>query len=173
MACHGGNTKALPVSFGPITPDNVGQLRKILAVTLPVRYQDKFYDAIVRTHEDITKYAVWNGFTVGAICCRVETHGEGADKTSKLYIMAIGVLPAYRRRGIGSKLLQSVLDGVDQFPEVSEIYLHVQTSNALAMDFYKLFGFTLTRTIPDYYKHIEPTDANVLSKAVNIGSAAK
>ena len=166
MACHGGSSAHLPVSFGPVTKDNVEQLRKILTVTLPVRYHEKFFTDIVRTHEDITKFAVWNGFAVGAICCRIETHGD----ISKLYIMTLSVLPAYRRRGIGSKLLQSVLDSIPQFPEVSVVYLHVQTSNTLATDFYNKFGFETTETVADYYKNIEPTDAHVLCKAVNVGS---
>ena len=76
MACHGGSSAHLPVSFGPVTKDNVEQLRKMLTVTLPVRYHEKFFTDIVRTHEDITKFAVWNGFAVGAICCRIETHGS-------------------------------------------------------------------------------------------------
>eukprot|EP00937_MAST-01D_sp_MAST-1D-sp2_P007015 g7015.t1 len=164
MACHGGTNAKLPVSYGPITSDNVGQLRKMNSICLPVQYQEKFYTDIVRTHEDITKFAVWNGFSVGAICCRVETT-QGA--AAKLYVMTLAVFPAYRRRGIGSSLVQSVLDSAPQHPDVREIYLHVQTNNTLAIDFYKQFGFEVAGTIAGYYKNIEPTDCYILSKKVN------
>jgi ribosomal protein S18 acetylase RimI-like enzyme len=44
--------------------------------------------------------AVWNGFSIGAVCSRLEPHSEKGF--NKIYIMTIGVIPAYRRRGIGN-----------------------------------------------------------------------
>jgi ribosomal protein S18 acetylase RimI-like enzyme len=49
--------------------------------------------------------------------------------------------------------------------------LHVQTSNDAALEFYKKFGFTVTDTIKDYYKRIDPPDCFVLSKPVVPGGS--
>jgi ribosomal protein S18 acetylase RimI-like enzyme len=48
--------------------------------------------------------------------------------------------------------------------DVDEIYLHVQTSNEEAINFYKKFEFEVVETIKDYYKRIEPRDCYVLQK---------
>ena len=76
------------------------QLKIINSTTLPVRYSDKFYaDILLDPETKILNFAFYNGFAVGAVCTRIEPHEiEGC---SKLYIMTINVLAAYRRRGIG------------------------------------------------------------------------
>eukprot|EP00586_Coscinodiscus_wailesii_P000322 CAMPEP_0172485528 /NCGR_PEP_ID=MMETSP1066-20121228/13574_1 /TAXON_ID=671091 /ORGANISM="Coscinodiscus wailesii, Strain CCMP2513" /LENGTH=87 /DNA_ID=CAMNT_0013250831 /DNA_START=446 /DNA_END=709 /DNA_ORIENTATION=+ len=84
--------------------------------------------------------------------------------------MTLGVLAAYRNRGVGSKLIASVLEYFDQnkngeLSDVDEITLHVQTSNVDAMNFYiKGFGFEKGEMVKNYYKRIDPPDCFVLSK---------
>ena len=46
-----------------------------------------------------------NDVTVGAVCCRLEPNGAGAQK---LYVMVLGVLAPYREYGIGTSLANAV-----------------------------------------------------------------
>ena len=101
---------------------------------------------------------------VGAVCCRLEKKTEGS-KDLKLYIMTLGVLAPYRSCGIGSKLLATVLDEADHDSSVDEAYLHVQTSNTDALDFYKRFGFEQREKICNYYKRIDPPDCFVMVRS--------
>lgn len=66
----------------------------------------------------------------------------------------------------GTKLLNHVMDFSSK-QNISEIYLHVQTNNEDAIDFYKKFGFEITDTIQNYYANITPPDCHVLTKFVN------
>ena len=138
-----------------------------------------------------------------------------ADGSKKLYIMTIGVLVAYRQRGVGRKLLNLLLDAAAKMPEIARhprrkktsrtrkrkavslclecpgvawpsenarpvslslclvdrkrerkrhfsprrdlqalVYLHVQTSNEGALDFYNKAGFEKIGKIENYYKRI-------------------
>ena len=106
-----------------------------------------------------------NAFAVGDVCARVEPYPE-KEGCKRLYIMTIGVLPAYRRRGIASQLLTYVLEEASKNKEILEVYLHVQTSNAEAKDFYLSKGFVQTGTIKNYYKRISPPDCYVLGKSL-------
>ena len=49
-------TLSSPVSFSAITEDNVGQLRRLNAAILPVRYGDKFYRDVINTPLKLTKF---------------------------------------------------------------------------------------------------------------------
>lgn len=99
---------------------------------------------------------------VGAICCRLEPVAEDSTQL-RTYIMTLGVLEPYRHGRIGSMLLESVIiqsiqDGMDH------VYLHVQTNNSLAIQFYLKFGFEIAEVIKNYYKRIEPPDCYLLAK---------
>jgi len=165
MAAISDASRHLEVEFGDIHEQNLEQLKKLNLAIFPVRYNQKFYKNMLNTPNEFTQFAYWNGFVVGAICCRLEPPSGPGPK--KLYIMTIGVLAAYRRRNIGRALLEKVLENIKEYPEdIVQVYLHVQTNNDSALDFYKAFGFEITETIQNYYKRIEPPDCHVLSKAV-------
>jgi len=63
----------------------------------------------------------------------------------------------------GTKLLNHVLDLCSK-QNISEVYLHVQTNNEDAINFYKKFGFEITETIQNYYTNITPPDCYVLTR---------
>ena len=127
---------------------------------LAVRYNDKFYSEVLNA-VNYTKLAYYStDILVGAICCRLEKRAD----SSKLYIMTLGVLAPYRSCGIGSKLLQAALEEADQDGSIDEVYLHVQTSNQDALEFYRRVGFEQREKILNYYKRIEPPDCWVMAR---------
>ena len=75
------------------------------------------------------------------------------ESQDKVHILALGVLVLYREKGIASRLMEECLRGIE------EAYLHVQTDNLTAIQFYKQRGFVITETVPDYYKRVSCTEA--------------
>ena len=71
-----------------------------------MRYSPKFYKDLLApegtteyTYDPkFLKFAHYQGFTVGAVCARMEVD-ENQERKYKLYIMIMNVLAAYRRRG--------------------------------------------------------------------------
>ncbi|KAL3697084.1 hypothetical protein R1sor_011160 [Riccia sorocarpa] len=157
-----GKPQDVHVSFDTVRDKNLMQLKKLNLSIFPVTYQDKFYtDAL--SSGDFTKLAYYADLCVGCIACRLEKKEGGGGV--RLYIMTLGVLAPYRRMGIGSKLLKKTLEQCEQSESpIVEVYLHVQTNNDAAIEFYKKFDFEITEEIKNYYKHIEPPDCFVLSK---------
>mmetsp|Transcript_15458 Transcript_15458/g.13990 ORF Transcript_15458/g.13990 Transcript_15458/m.13990 type:complete len:169 (-) Transcript_15458:2-508(-) len=152
----------LDIEIGGITSANVQQLKTINTSTLPVRYTDKFYYQLISNgNSDYMKFAIWNGFTVGAICGRLESPDENSTN-KRLYIMTLNVLPAYRRRGIATNLLKHLLNQAIKDKNIIDVYLHVQISNEDALEFYKYHGFTNVGMIENYYKRIDPPHGYIL-----------
>lgn len=65
-----------------------------------------------------------------------------------------------------SKLLEHIMENARKDRSVREVYLHVQTSNESARDFYLSHGFENVGVAANYYTRVEPPDAFILRKAV-------
>ncbi|KAF5819285.1 putative transferase transcription regulator GNAT family [Helianthus annuus] len=155
--------RAVSVSLDSVRDKNLMQLKKLNSVLFPVRYNDKYYaDALASHHFTKLGYAYYSDICVGSIACRLEKKEDGAIR---VYIMTLGVLAPYRGLGIGTKLLNHVID-LSSKENIGEIYLHVQTNNEDAINFYKKFGFEITETIKNYYVRITPPDCYVVTKYI-------
>lgn len=128
----------------------------------PVFYNDKFYKEVVNAGE-LAKLAYFNDIIVGGVCCRIDS----MEGMKKLYIMTLGTLAPYRRFGIGTILLNHVFLLCQKDHQIKSVYLHVQTDNESALNFYRHFGFEINGRAEKYYKRIIPDDAFVLEKFLN------
>mmetsp|Transcript_103459 Transcript_103459/g.183789 ORF Transcript_103459/g.183789 Transcript_103459/m.183789 type:complete len:186 (-) Transcript_103459:43-600(-) len=159
--------KPLKLELGNLTEKNMGQLKKLNLATFPVLYKDQFYLDLVKSLQ-YCRLGFYADVLVGSICCRLEDREAGGKA---LYIMTLSVLEPYQQRSLATQLVQWILDQAQgkecQDQGVQEIYLHVQTSNQRALDFYGKFGFKVTEEIKDYYKKIEPPDCYVLRRPLN------
>eukprot|EP00123_Amoebidium_parasiticum_P006796 comp17663_c0_seq1/m.17460 comp17663_c0_seq1/g.17460 ORF comp17663_c0_seq1/g.17460 comp17663_c0_seq1/m.17460 type:complete len:167 (-) comp17663_c0_seq1:343-843(-) len=148
--------------LGDITKHNVKLLRLLNSHVFPVSYNDQFYTDVQEAGE-FAKLAWYNDCMVGAVCCRQDKQPDG---TKWVYIMTLGCLKAYRRLGIGSAMLQHIMEQAEKDPKITKVYLHVQVNNEEALEFYKKHNFEVTSLAEQYYKKIEPADAHVLEKTI-------
>lgn len=154
-------TRESRIELGDVTPHNIRQLKRLNQFVFPVSYNDKFYKDVLEAGE-LAKLAYYNDIVVGAVCCRIDT----SDHSRRLYIMTLGCLAPYRRLGIGTKMVEHILNYVQRDGNFDSIFLHVQVNNDSAIEFYKKFGFEIVETKQHYYKRIEPADAHVLQKTL-------
>jgi len=62
--------------------------------------------------------AYYNDIVVGAVCCRIDQ-----EVGRRLYIMTLGCLSQYRRLGIGSMMVEHVLNYVENDGTFDSVYL--------------------------------------------------
>lgn len=155
------------IELGDITCHNLKQLKRLNQVMFPVSYNDKFYKDVLEVGE-LAKLAFFNDIVVGAVCCR-EDKSPGQRR---LYIMTLGCLAPYRRLGIGTVMVQHILQLCADDGNFDNVFLHVQVNNDVAIKFYEQFGFEVKERKEAYYKRIEPADAFVLQKTFREPPAA-
>lgn len=163
--------KEVPLGFGEVTEKNVELVRILNTAMFPVRYQDRFYEELVKPANSKKNILAFYGYDilVGAICCRIEPpKPEDPPGTSpRLYIMTLAVLGPYQRLGIATRLFEKMMERIPtEWPEVQQVYLHVQTNNEKALAFYSKLGFKVEKKIEGYYKNISPPDCFVLTRDV-------
>ncbi|MFD6448287.1 GNAT family N-acetyltransferase [Promicromonospora sp. NPDC060204] len=86
-------------------------------------------------------------------------------------IVALGVLPAYRRDGIGRLMMREMVR-LGRESGASRMSLNVRVDNCAAIDLYRSFGFEIAETVGDYYEDGESSYRMALSCASDIESVA-
>ncbi|KAL2911731.1 N-acetyltransferase 5 [Polyrhizophydium stewartii] len=140
-----------------IDADNVEALRALNAEVLPVTYNDAFYTSVWRDHgPELSCLALVDGAVVGGIACRLEAAGEAGQQ--RVYVMTLSVREAWRRAGIGSRLVEAIAERAAAGGAAGSMCLHVQTSNDAALRFYGRAGFHVHARIERYYAHNRGVD---------------
>ena len=81
------------------------------------------------------------------------------DISGERHIINTAVHPDVRRRGIGKKLVESILNDQDVF------FLEVRISNLAAQSLYKKYGFAIVGTRKNYYSN-NGEDAHIMKREV-------
>lgn len=120
---------------------------------------DDYREELVRRDSEMSAAVVGSklaGFIVGR---RVPSAGDGGEWDAEIY--NIGVSREFQHAGIGSRLMAGFIEGCRD-AAVREIWLDVRGSNALAIRFYKKFGFKDVMIRRGFYR--DPRDDGVVMR---------
>ncbi len=149
------------------------QIRKMRALDLPIvmeielatftmPWSEATFRGLLRRSDSDLYIAERRGLVAGyAVFWAVTDQGELGN---------VAVAEAFRGKGIGSKLVEAVLERAAQ-RGVHEVFLEVRKSNEGAQNLYKAFGFFEVGKRKNYY--LQPTeDALVMKKVLDVVSSA-
>lgn len=109
----------------------------------------------IKNNDAILKVAVIDDNIVGHVCIR-----SMLDIT---HVLDLAVLPALRRKGVGSMLLKDALRELRELrSDVQQITLEVRPSNSAAIRLYEKSGFKKTGSRRRYYRKPDE-DAVIMS----------
>ncbi|KAK0570109.1 N-acetyltransferase 5 [Tilletia horrida] len=103
------------ISLTAPTPNNIGQVRKLNSVLFPVRYSERWYKDLLKPDNlAISRLGLYNDIPVAVLAARYEQASAEAPTVGgvNVYLMTLGVLAPYRRRGLASELLRYLLSVV-------------------------------------------------------------
>jgi len=147
-------------------PDDIPEVRRLCLEWFPIDYPDCWYELITSNPKFYSLAATYNSMIIGIIVCEVKTRNrcnrEDQDllasyfpiSTQLAYILSLGVDSCFRRNGIGSLLLESLisyLTNSEHNHNCKAIYLHVLHTNITALHFYEKHNFRQHAFLPYYY----------------------
>ena len=145
--------------------ESVPQLVEFCQRTFPVRYDKQFFVEAFRGEENVLSLTAINpqkqlvGYSLVRIIRADRVKDKflvhvlpGGEPPLLAYVVLVGCLPAYRRQGIATKLLDSALDAIaQQFSHVQAMYLHTPVNDPAPQALYRKLGFESIRKIWNYY----------------------
>ncbi|GAB4821243.1 hypothetical protein N2152v2_008289 [Parachlorella kessleri] len=90
---------------------------------------------------------------------------EGVGKDWHGHVTAVTVAPAYRRQRLADKLMALLEDVTEKMHDGYFVDLFVRVSNAVAINMYSKFGYSVYRRVLGYYSNDE--DAFDMRKAMS------
>ncbi|XP_037933827.1 N-alpha-acetyltransferase 60 isoform X2 [Teleopsis dalmanni] len=148
-----------------LVPDDLTEVRTLCQDWFPIDYPLSWYEDITSSSRFFALAAVYNLAIIGLIVAEIKPYrnlnkedkgilpdsmGRHADIG---YILSLGVHRKHRRNGIGSLLLDSLVNHLTTAERysVKAIFLHVLTTNQAAILFYEKRRFHLHSFLPYYY----------------------
>ncbi|XP_076263371.1 N-alpha-acetyltransferase 60 isoform X2 [Rhynchophorus ferrugineus] len=134
-----------------LCPEDLDEVRALCQDWFPIEYPFYWYEEITSSNSRFYSLAaVYKHQIIGLIVAEIKPHSclneEDAGILAKnfrdcdiAYILSLGVLKEYRRNGIATLLLDSLLKNLTT-PErgkVKAVFLHVLTTNSAAIMFYE------------------------------------
>jgi len=128
-------------------PDDINKVIHIADTSLKERYEDQIFLSLYSASNTEFLVAVKDRAVVGFIC------GIFPSKI-KSRILMLAVHPLYRRKGIGSSLLNTFIEKCSQ-SKIKKISLEVRPTNHVALNFYKNKNFKPVEFLEDFYTNGE------------------
>ncbi|XP_076305559.1 N-alpha-acetyltransferase 60 [Tachypleus tridentatus] len=149
-----------------LVPEDLPEIKKLCREWFPIEYPHSWYEDISCNRKFFSLAAVYKFQIIGLIVVEIKSQSKcnkedqgllspHFPKTSLVaYILTLGVVQEFRRNGIATLLLDSVISHLTNSSETSDckaIYLHVLTTNTTAIQFYEQRKFKVHSFLPLYY----------------------
>lgn len=128
---------------------------RIEKASFPHPYPRNYFEELYQQYPE--------GFIVAENKKRIIGYIVGRVKDNSGEIVSLAVDLAWRRKGIGKKLINFLTTHFKE-KRLKEISLCVRTRNQGAITFYKKFGFEILKTIKNYYPNGD--DAYLMKKKI-------
>lgn len=153
-----GSATRPTITLRMLVPDDMRELRALQEALFPVKYSDTFYSRLLagapRFYTVVACCAdaalLGGAGVVGVAAARIDPSVQG--KPSESYLMTFGVDEQYRRKGIGSRILEVLEDILWTQAHSKALELHVKIGNNGALKFYSdVAKFNQVATLPNHY----------------------
>lgn len=146
-----------------LCPNDINELKTLCSEWFPVDYPDVWYNDITSSTRFYSLAAIYQNRIIGMIVSEIKLKtttdkedwyilsSKHPENTQVTYILSLGVFKEYRRLGIASLLLDTLISYLKSKTDCKAIYLHVLCSNTVAIKFYEKRNFKQRIFLRNYY----------------------
>ncbi len=149
----------LPIRIRQYESADVEQVHEINQLSLEISFRF-YYDLFHKTEPELFLIAEYENKIIGFILVK---DGENFGEKPTAIIYALAVSPSYRSSGIGSQLVNALINVLRE-KHIKKLFLHVRVGNDSAIKFYLNLGFTKLQRIKEFYSWGE--DAHRMVKLI-------
>lgn len=142
------------IAIRKASPLDFAQIVEVENISFKNPYPPALILSFLHLHDDSSFVATANDKIIGYVIGARKSKARG-------HIISIAVRPEWRRKGIGSKLMNTLLDLFKQ-EGLKFVELEVAVSNEEAIAFYESLGFRKVGVVKGYYSWGE--DAYIMVK---------
>jgi len=144
------------------TPEDKKQIDALIKLIMGIDYENKFYDYILK-----------DGIAINYVLCTNDNKIIGyvlaaylQDNVNRFtgVIISIGVHEKYRRKGYGTKLLQTAEQDLIRYP-IHCISLHTSKYNKPGYKFFCKHSYNRAKKVKNYYR--KGVDAYLMKKIMS------
>ncbi|MEO1516895.1 MAG: GNAT family N-acetyltransferase [Bacteroidota bacterium] len=110
--------------------------------------EERLIDRYAKSANSILLVAEQEGRLIG----NIDLTGSERGKMRHTGMIGMGIQERWRNQGLGSCLIQSVLDWAKDSSELEIVWLDVYDSNTLGCHLYQKMGFQVSGVIPGFFK---------------------
>ncbi len=138
--------KILPINIRQYTPKDEAEVYRVNEASLEISFR-YYYNMFHKRAPELFLVAEYENQIIGFILVR---SGQNFGENHTAIIFAIAVAPQYRSLGVGTQLINAIID-VLHHKEINKLYLHVRVGNTRGIQFYERLGFTKIKRIENFY----------------------
>ncbi|AMD21154.1 HEL126Wp [Eremothecium sinecaudum] len=134
------------ISLDEVYHNTSGLVRAVLSYASPVRYDDSFFNelfpskTIKNAPSIISQLAYYGEIAVGTLKANLVTNDNTMGKPPGIHIESLCVLPAYRNKSIGTKLLNYIEEQSTKLHQ-RNIYVYIPIDDEDTQQWYSKRGF--------------------------------
>lgn len=123
--------------FEIMTQDGHGQVLEYGEIELTIAQEKNWIKSARANANELVLVAIFEGKIVGLI----EIQQEKRRRLNHCGILAMGIVPSWRNRGVGKLLLRELIAWFKEYSDLNIIHLNVMADNQNAIGLYQKFGF--------------------------------
>ena len=120
-------------------------------IRLTIKQEEEWIQSFISSNNSLLLVAEHDNEIIG----NIDLTGHQRKAMEHTAVIGMGMIAPWRNTGLGTAMMEAIIDWAKQNSILELIWLQVYTENVLGLGLYKKMGFTENGIIKNFFKHNE------------------